>query len=145
MSLFASHLLWLTVSLGFPLCVWVCPCALSNCRSSFLYNPRLSECIWPFMPVRVHIANFLPAASPLFLFWHVCLPGEAATFSVSASPCRTVCFHLACARVSHRLLPSPSNLFLPLPASRCPGTLGDWGSGFSSLSAQASRSWFCQR
>lgn len=94
-----------------------------------------SKCGRPFMPIGVHTARPLPASSPLFLFWGVCAQrgGSSFRFCLSLSYCLPPLPH---ALASLRLSPSLSNLFLPLPASRCPGTLGDWGSGFSSLSTQ---------
>lgn len=123
------HVLQLAVSLGFPLCMWVCLCL----QLEF-------ECKCHFMSLCVHITIFSPISSPLFLFWcvWVCLEGQLFFLFLPLSI-------LLSARVSFCLFLSLSILFLLLPASRCPGTLGIWGSGFSYLSAQALRSWFFQR
>lgn len=158
-SLFSLSLLWLVLIQGFhwplsyaPACCLsgvcplhvLCPWALSI-HQFFLSPYPGSECVYHFMPIHVQDANSLPLSSPLSLLWGVCLPREAPPCSVSDFPYQLSASTFPHAWVSLCIFPSLSNLFLPLPAIHCPGTLGEWGSGFFSLSAQALRSWFSQR
>lgn len=87
-----------------------------------------------------HMCPHCPLLPSLFTFVSLLADAFAQrgnfSFFCFCLSCHTVHFHLSHAPVLLYLIPSLSNLFLPLPASRCPGTLGDWGSGFSSFSTQ---------